>query len=358
MKRPLATTLTIFAFLFSVPHALFRVSPQQTSNHEANTKAVQARVHDTVTVRRDDRGIPYIEAKNDEDLYFAQGYITASDRLWQMDLFRRTARGELSEVLSAGPNNAALEQDKQHRITGFDREADAAAAKASPKSRAMLESYARGVKAYIESLDAKSLPPEFQILQYRPRPWTPSDSLIIVKIFFEALSNTWRLDLMRQALAVVPPEKRAALLPEISPLDVLVVGKDTTPAKSSSANPSTPTLFSRETFLALARNEEISAAALARIGFYSEALAASNNWVVSGKNTVSDKPLLANDPHLAPTAPPIWYMVHLSVPGLRVAGVTAPGLPGVIIGHNDHIAWGFTNFGPYLHDLYLGKFDP
>jgi penicillin amidase len=358
MKRPLAATLTIFAFLFSVPHALFKVSPQQTSNQEANTKAVQVRVHDRVTVRRDDRGIPYIEAKNDEDLYFAQGYITASDRLWQMDLFRRTARGELSEVLGAGPNNAALEQDKQHRIIGFAREADAEAAQASPKSRAVLESYAKGVNAYIESLDAKSLPPEFQILQYRPRPWTPSDSLIIVKIFFEALSNTWRLDLMRQALAVVPAEKRAALLPEISPLDVLVVGKDTTPAKSSSANPSTPTLFSRETFLALARNEEISASALARIGFYSEALAASNNWVVSGKNTVSGKPLLANDPHLAPTAPPIWYMVHLSAPGLRVAGVTAPGLPGVIIGHNDHIAWGFTNVGPDVQDLYLEKFDP
>jgi len=115
---------------------------------------------------------------------------------------------------------------------------------------------------------------------------------------------------------------------------------------------------SREIILALARSEEISTAALARIGFYSEALAASNNWVVNGKHTVSGKPLLANDPHLAPSAPPIWYMVQLSAPGLRVAGVTAPGLPGVIIGHNDDIAWGFTNVGPDVQDLYLEKFDP
>src|SRR5260370_29769865 len=266
LKKLLVLTLAASIFLAAINSPSSRTVAQQPAN-SLNLPGL----HGRVTVRRDERGIPYIEATNDDDLHFAQGYITASDRLWQMDLFRRTARGELWEVLSAGPNNAALEQDKQHRIIGFAREADAEAAQASPKSRALLESYARGVNAYIESLDAKSLPPEFQILQYRPRPWTPSDSLIIVKIFFEALSNTWRLDLMREALAVVPPEKRAALLPEISPIDVLVVGKDTKPAKSSSLNPSAPTSFSQETLLALARSEEVSSAALARIGFYSEA---------------------------------------------------------------------------------------
>jgi penicillin amidase len=315
-------------------------------------------LHDRVTITRDERGIPYIEAKNDEDLYFAQGYVTASDRLWQMDLFRRTARGELAEVLGAGPNNSALEQDKQHRILGFAQEADAEAAQASPQSRAGLEAYSNGVNAYIASLDAKSLPPEFQILQYRPRPWTASDSLIVAKLFAEALSNTWRLDLMREGLSVLPVEKRMALMPEISPLDVLVVGRDTKPTKSPSTNLRNPTPFSRETILALAENEETSTAALARIGFHAETLAASNNWVVSGKHTVSGKPLLANDPHLAASAPPIWHMVHLTTPGLRVAGITAPGLPGVIIGHNDHIAWGFTNVGPDVQDLYLEKFDP
>src|SRR5207249_80897 len=105
-------------------------------------------------------------------------------------------------------------------------------------------------------------------------------------------------------------------------------------------------------------SEELMKRSLERVGLYAEGLAASNNWVVSGKRTASGKPLLANDPHLAASAPSIWYLVHLSAPGVRVAGVTAPGLPGVVIGHNDRIAWGMTNVGPDVQDLYLEKFDP
>src|SRR5688500_11330855 len=173
-------------------------------------------LRDQVVIRRDERGIPYVDAKNDEDLYFAQGYATAADRLWQMDLFRRNARGELAEVLGAGPNNVVLEQDKLHRTYGFAQAAEAEVAQASPKSLAVIEAYVRGVNAYAASLDAKSLPPEFQLLQYNFRPWTPADSFIIAKIFFEALSDTWRLDLMRQALSSLPEEKRRALMPETS----------------------------------------------------------------------------------------------------------------------------------------------
>ncbi len=314
-----------------------------------------AGLRDRVTVRRDERGIPYIEAKNDEDLYFAQGYVTASDRLWQMDLLRRSERGELAEVLGS----AALEQDKQHRTLGFAQEVETEIARASPGTRAVLEAYARGVNAYIASLDAKTLPPEFQILQYKPKPWTPADSLLVGKLFAEALSNTWRLDIMRAAFASLPAEKRAGLMPEISPLDVLVVGKDSKDNnKKTSATQGSTNSFSSETLLALACDQEVAAQSLGRVGLYAEGLAASNNWVVSGKHTASGKPLLANDPHLQASAPSIWYMVHLSAPGLRVAGVTAPGGPGVIIGHNDHIAWGMTNVGPDVQDLYEEKFDP
>src|SRR5215210_9590648 len=109
-----------------------------------------------VTIHRDERGIPYVEAQNDEDLYFGQGYATAADRLWQMDLFRRTARGELAEVLGAGPNNVALDQDKLHRTYGFSQAAEAELAKASPQARMVLEAYARGVNAYAASLDRNS----------------------------------------------------------------------------------------------------------------------------------------------------------------------------------------------------------
>ena len=274
-----------------------------------------------------------------------------------MDLFRRTARGELAEVLGAGPNNIAVDQDKLHRTYGFAQAAEAELANASQRSRTMLEAYARGVNAYASSLDPKSMPPEFQILQYSFRPWTPADSLVVVKIFFEALSDTWRLDIMRQAMSVLPAEKRAELLPEISPIDVLVVGKDTQ-SKTKSAARIKPERVSPQSLASLAHNQEIAAAALERIGFYADALAASNNWVVSGNRTVTGKPLLSNDPHLRPTAPSIWHMVHLSVPGVRVAGVSTAGLPGVVLGHNERIAWGFTNVGPDVQDLYVEKFNP
>lgn len=359
MNRQPITLLIIIAFLSLLSQPSFRVFAEQDKGTQANTKTIaMAGLRDPVTVRRDERGIPYIEAKNESDLYFAQGYVTASDRLWQMDLLRRTERGELAEVLGAGPNNAALEQDKQHRTLGFAQEVDAELSQTPPASRALLEAYAQGVNAYIGSLDARSLPPEFQILQYKPKPWTPADSLLITKVFAEGLSSTWRLDMMRAALAGLPAEKRAGLMPETSPLDVLVVGKDSKKSNSKATAAASSDTFSRETLLALARDQELANEALARVGLYAEGLAASNNWVVSGKHTVTGKPLLANDPHLKGTAPSIWYMVHLSAPGLRVAGVAAPGGPGVIIGHNDRIAWGMTNVGPDVQDLYEEKFDP
>ena len=351
MRRLSIFFILTFAFLLVSPAA-------QTEQQQAiKIKGLK----DRVTITRDERGIPYIEAKNDEDLYFAQGYATAADRLWQMDLVRRTARGELAEVLGAGPNNVALDQDKLHRTYGFAHAAEAEVAQAAPKVRALLEAYASGVNAYAASLDPKSLPAEFQILQYNFRPWTPADSYIIGKIFFEALSDTWRLDVMRQALSSLPAEKRDMLLPEMSPIDVLVVGKD---AKAKPATPRSARRsedfapLSREALAALSANQAVAAAALERIGLNTDALAASNNWVISGSRTTTGKPLLADDPHLRASAPSIWHMVHLSAPGVRVAGVTSPGVPGVIIGHNDRIAWGFTNVGPDVQDLYIEKFDP
>ncbi|MCM3871361.1 MAG: penicillin acylase family protein, partial [Pyrinomonadaceae bacterium] len=277
---------------------------------------------------------------------------------WQMDLLRRTARGELAEIFG----NNALEEDKRHRTFGFAQTADAEVAQATPAARAILEAYARGVNAYISSLEAKGLPPEFQILQYQPRPWTPSDSLVLVKLFFESLSNTWRLDVMRETFADLSAAKREALMPVTSPIDVLVVGKDRSgTVKSEVAAPVSASVepkVSADTIRFLQNDEENMSRSLARVGLGAENLAASNNWVVSGKHTASGKPLLANDPHLAPSAPPIWYLVHLSAPGVKVAGVTAAGLPGVVIGHNDRIAWGFTNVGPDVQDLYIEKFDP
>jgi penicillin amidase len=309
-----------------------------------------------VTVRRDDRGIPYVEAENEEDLYFMQGYVTAQDRLWQMELLRRTARGELAEIFG----RAALEEDKRHRTLGFARVVEGVAPAMSPQARAAVDAYARGVNAYIDSLDAKSLPPEFQILGIRPRPWTAADSSVVGKNFAEALSTTWRIDLMRAAFSDLPAQKLKELFPVTSPLDVLVVGTDSKKEVSESETMRTRTEVlanSLALLRSLSEDEAVARRSQERAGLYAEDLAASNNWVVSGKHTVTGKPLLANDPHLAPSTPSIWYMVHLSAPNLRVAGVTAAGAPGVIIGHNERVAWGVTNLSPDVQDLYREKFD-
>jgi penicillin G amidase len=356
--RKLFVLLLLLTVSLSILYLPVGVSAQQTATTQTSSQALRlAGLRETVTVRRDERGIPYIEAMNESDLYFAQGYVTASDRLWQMELGRRFARGELAEVLGRD----ALEEDKRHRTYGFAQVAETEVAQAQPEARAQLEAYARGVNAFIAALDDKSLPPEFRILQFKPRPWTPADSLLIIKNFGEALNTSWPTDIVMEAgLPLLPADKRDALLIETSPLDVLVVGTDNVRRKAASSTNRPDALNGTrqlETLRELAELEKKMARSFERLGLFAEDRAASNNWVVSGKHTASGKPLLANDPHLGASAPSIWYMTHLSAPGMRVAGVTSPGLPGIVIGHNERIAWGFTNVGPDVQDLYIEKFD-
>jgi penicillin G amidase len=350
----LLTALAAAAFGLSVASARQSAAAADAaaSNGALRLPGLAARV----TVRRDERGVPYIEAASEADLYFAQGYATASDRLWQMDLLRRAARGELAEIFG----RVVLEEDKKHRRYGFAQLAEKQIAKLSPELRAALEGYARGVSAFIASRDEQTLPVEFRILKYRPRAWTAADCAMVGALLAEDLSTTYRTDLMRAMLSDLPPEKRAAILPEFSPLDVPVVGSDRVKAKpaTQSARVGKAARASQDWLPLLSADAASEESSLARVGLHAEGRAASNNWVVSGKRTASGKPLLANDPHLAPTAPSIWYLVHLSAPGLRVAGVSLPGAPGVIIGHNERVAWGVTNLGPDVQDLYRETFDP
>jgi penicillin amidase len=325
----------------------------------------------SVTVRRDARSIPYIEAANDVDLYFAQGFVTAQDRLWQMDFFRRVARGELAEIFG----KVVLEEDKHWRRYGFAKIVEAGLPTLSPELRAALENYARGVNAYIATLDNETLPVEFRILQYKPREWRATDTLIIGKILAEALSSTWQLDLMRASVQNLPKEKLTDLTRIVTPYDVVLFGKDSEKqtaetrrrgegqgkGQENRSGKSSSPLYSprlRVSAVEIAEKEmELRRASLERIGFYAEERAASNNWVISGKRTLDGKPILANDPHLLASAPGIWYLSHLSAPNVRVAGVTFPGVPGIVLGHNEFIAWGATNVGPDVQDLYREQFD-
>jgi penicillin amidase len=307
-----------------------------------------AGLKEPVTVRRDGRGIPYIEAKSDADLYFAQGFITAQDRLWQMDLLRRVARGETAELFG----KQALEGDKRWRKFGFATIVEETFKGFTPEYRAILENYARGVNAYIATLDAKTLPVEFQLLQYRPTDWKPTDSMIIGEILSEGLSSTWTADVMRATFQDLPRDKYEQLFIDRSPFDTLVVGKDGKAQKSKIQNPKSKIVSDSLIEFAL-KDDEVRKSTLEMVGFYQEFNAMSNNWVVSGKRTLDGKPILANDPHLPPSAPSVWYMSNLSAPNMRVAGVTFPGVPGIVLGHNDLIAWGATNLGPDVQDLYL-----
>jgi penicillin amidase len=340
------------------------IKAQQKAPAQPGSVLRVAGLKDKVIVRRDERRIPYIESRNEGDLYLAQGYLTASDRLWQMDLLRRTARGELSEILG----RATLEQDKIHRVYGFAAITESLIKNMPSPVRAQFEAYAAGVNAYIDSCDANCLPAEFRILQYRPQPWRAADSLLIGKLMAEALTTSWQSDLMRAARSDLPNDVREALNNRPSPWDVPIVGKDSSDNKAASNKNtfSDPALFGDKSYATTSSSEtwgevylltEAINDSLKRAGLFSSELAASNNWVVSGNRTASGKPLLANDPHLDPSAPSIWYLTHLSMPGLRVAGVTFPGMPGIIIGHNERIAWGMTNLGADVQDLYVETFD-
>lgn len=302
-----------------------------------------------VTVVRDFRGIPYIEGRNSDDLFFMQGFVVASDRLWQLDLLRRLARGETAEIFG----RTTIGQDIRWRRYGFARVASESIRQLGPEVRGAIEAYARGVNAYINSLNEANLPREFQVLRYRPRPWEPADSLVIGKVLAEALSSTYQRDLQRLAIASLPADMQADLTNEINPYDLILFGSDKA-TKPAALNPgSSAASFDAEIESFLARDTALRYDSLAMVGLFADELAASNNWVISKNRTKYGKPLLANDPHLAPSAPGIWYIAHLSMPGYKVAGVTFPGTPGIILGHNDHIAWGATNVGPDVQDLYL-----
>jgi penicillin amidase len=310
-----------------------------------------------VIVDRDQWGRPWVRAKSLEDLATAQGYVMAQDRLWQMDLLRRAAAGELSEIFG----RVALDYDKENRTLGMREAAERAARDASPEIRGLLEAYAQGVNQYIQRRRGR-LPIEFTALRYRPRPWTPVDTYLISLYMWKTLTTTWKEKLNREWITeTVGAERARDLFVVDSPLDHYIVGEPSgrlsTPTVQTGMEKISRNPVERGSFPPFATEAwEGAHGFLAQFEEDSSGIVGSNNFVVSGAHTASGKPLLANDTHLALTIPCIWYLVHLTAPGWNVEGFALPGVPLVIIGHNDRIAWGFTNSNADVQDVYIETF--
>jgi penicillin amidase len=386
-----------------------------------------------VTVRRDTHGVPHIEAANEHDLFLAQGYVTAQDRLWQMDALRRNANGEMAEIL--GP--ALVGHDRAQRVLQIRNTAQRIYANLPAQDRARLDDYARGVNLFIAQ-HQELLPPEFRLLGYRPRPWSGTDSVSVGLTIVQMLDTHWETKLSREIVSarLHNPKLEADLYPTGSWRDHPPTGippqisqprpapppttgddddEDDSPSQASTAAPSvgpthhlahlltrypraaeanlppspknaartplwrrffaektdkrTENPVSRAEFISTAHEDPRALRALLGLPSCIGCAPGSNNWVISGAHTASGKPLLSNDMHLPLTAPNIWYMADLKAnagreadgghgaPGFHAAGVTVPGMPFVIAGRNEHVAWGFTALYADVQDLYVEKLD-
>ena len=285
-----------------------------------------------VEVIRDRWGVPHISAQTEDDLWTAQGYVMASERLFQMDFLLRFANGRMATLLS----EMALPIDRFVRTVGWNRAARRIAAGYDDRDMSMVTKFIDGVNAWIESMPAK--PVEYEVLDIDVSPFASGEEAaahgaagVVFMSWF--LSTNWDAELLRAEIAERHGwETMAALFPEISPEPSVVVGgKDGGPGSRRSAF------------------DLLQAAPIAPNG------QGSNSWVVAGSRTVTGKPLLANDPHLLVQMPAVWFEAHLSCPTYEASGVTLPFAPGIIIGHTAHHAWGFTNVGGDTQDLFLER---
>ncbi|CAG0930584.1 penicillin amidase [Thermoflexales bacterium] len=303
------------------------------------------------TVIRDKNGVPHIYAANTHDLFFMQGYVHAQDRLWQMEVSRRGMAGQTSEI---SPSKSSLEQDRLIRVLGWRRSANADYEALNETDRAALQAYSDGVNRYI-STHQNNLPLEFivvgafgsQGLNYQPAPWTPIDTLQWAKALAWNLSGNWNTELYRaQVLAKFGEEGGQAILTDLFPAYDSQTKPIVIPSSISWSDvPADLVSLKLLDSLAGTRSHDVG----------------SNGWVVAGHRTTTGQPLLANDPHLGIQIPSIWYFNSLHCQPITtncpfdVTGATFPGVPGVMVGHNAYIAWGMTNVGADVQDLFLEK---
>jgi penicillin amidase len=291
-------------------------------------------LHEAVEVITDIYGVPHIYASNEDDLYYTQGYIHAQERLWQMELNRRLGSGRLSEIF--GP--VALDLDRFCRRLGIHRSAAMEASRLSPHNQRLLDAYARGVNAFIESHRFR-LPLEFTILRFQPAPWQPADSIQWAKMMGWNLGGNWETELIRAHLvAKLGIERAMQLEAGYDPGHPLIIPPGVE--------------YGGVNLGMLEQYQQIKE--LSGFGLFG----GSNNWVVDGTKSSTGSPILCNDPHLGQAIPSIWFECHLVAGDIDVVGASFPGTPGIIIGHNQHIAWGVTNAISDVEDLYIEKWNP
>lgn len=309
-----------------------------------DTKVVPEVLHGEVTIWYDDRAVPHIFAENDEDLYFAQGYIVARDRLWQMEFYTLVAAGRLTEVVG----HAALEYDRYNRRIGMARTAAEITEKLKGDSIAnrILEAYAAGVNAYIDQLSRRDLPVEYKLLNYKPERWTPYKSILMLMNMRHTLNGGSFDYRLTNVLTTYGPDVVADLFPDYPTVESPIIPSGTSWQFSPLPVPAVPDT------VAAPPKKDLTA-------FYVPAPrpeVGSNNWAVSGSKSATGLPILANDPHLQLTLPSIWYEMQLASPNVNVYGVALPGTPAVIIGFNKDVAWGVTNTGSDVMDFYRLRF--
>jgi len=316
-----------------------------------------------VTVRRDAHGVPHIEATTQLDLFEAQGYVTAQDRLWQMDVYRRNADGTLAQILGPG----LVQHDTMQRVLQFRRTAQRIYANLPGDERARLDAYARGVNLYILQ-HRNALPVEFRLLMYRPEPWTGVDSLSVGMMMVQMLDTHWYAKLAREKIA--SDLHNATLENDLYPtgswrdhpptgmvLDLSLPHPEPPPGPDEEEEDEDTAGAPNRPGISLNDEDLKTLRALVGRTDCEGCTPGSNNWAISGAHTASGKPLLSNDMHLSLTEPNIWYMADLKAPGYHATGVTLPGMPYVIAGHNEHVAWGFTALYADVQDLYVEQLD-
>jgi penicillin amidase len=292
-----------------------------------------------VEIVRVEPGVPHLYARNAHDLFFAQGYVHAQDRLWQMEFNRSLGGGRLAALFGEG----ALDIDKVMHVLGLSRAAARDWQTLSPATRAILSAYADGVNAYVATHRGR-LPIEFTVLGVEPRPWAPVDSLTWGKLMALNLSLNHAFEILRSHLIAKLGEPVARRLMSPYPASAPVI---VPPGVHGYAG------------FAVPRESRTGLAALPGLAMISGTGTAwgSNGWVVAGSRTASGHPLLANDTHLGLQMPSIWYQVGLHGGGYDEVGFSFPGMPLVVIGHNQRIAWGITNLCADVQDLYIEKLD-